>query len=182
MATVTTQRTAALAELKILAQTASTPALDNSTEVEPILDSFKRASMWVAATAYAYGDVVVPTVLNGRMYRCTTKGTSGASEPDWPDEGLWGGCKGAREWLTVTDGNVDWEDAGALPQVYDVRAAAVRCVQAKLGKVGAASVSASVGASWSADGVSVNRGGNAGESLREPLLELLRSLQLAGVA
>lgn len=182
MATVASQRTAALAELKILAQTASAPALDNATEVEPILDSFLRAPAWVAATAYGYGDLVVPTVLNGRVYRCTTKGTSGATEPDWPDEGLWGTCKGARDWLTVHDGDCDWEDYGALLKVYDVRAAAVRCVQAKLGKVGASSVSTTGGASWSADGVSVNRGSNAGQDLRQPLLDLLKSLQPAGVA
>jgi hypothetical protein len=182
MGTVETQRLEALAEVKILAQTESTPTLDDSTEVEPLLDKCQRATEWAAATAYAYGQTVVPTTLNGRAYRCIQAGTSSASEPTWPTDGLWGRCGGARSWLTVTDGTAEWEDAGALTAVFDVMAAARLCVTARLGKVGAASVSASAGASWSADGVSVTRSNNAGNDLRTPLLELLRSLQSAGVA
>lgn len=40
---------------------------------------------WVADTAYALGDRVVPTVANGYQYECTTAGTShAATEPTWP--------------------------------------------------------------------------------------------------
>ena len=40
---------------------------------------------WVANTAYALGDIVVPTTLNGFWYECTTAGTShAADEPTWP--------------------------------------------------------------------------------------------------
>lgn len=38
---------------------------------------------WSASTAYALNDYVVPTTGNGRLYKCTTAGTSGASEPTW---------------------------------------------------------------------------------------------------
>lgn len=47
------------------------------------------ARYWQASTAYAVGDIVVPTGYTGvtggvdRLYRCTTAGTSGASEPTW---------------------------------------------------------------------------------------------------
>ncbi len=54
---------------------------------------------WVANTAYALGDTVVPTVDNTYYYECTTAGTSDAStEPIWPTG------TGA----TVTDGTVVW--------------------------------------------------------------------------
>jgi len=43
-------------------------------------------SIWVANTAYALGDIVVPTgTPNGYCYICTTAGTSHATtEPTWP--------------------------------------------------------------------------------------------------
>jgi len=53
---------------------------------------------WVASTAYALGDIVIPTTNNGFWYECTTAGTSGASEPTWP----------TTEGQTVTDGTAVW--------------------------------------------------------------------------
>jgi len=53
---------------------------------------------WVASTAYALRDRVIPTSANNYVYICTTAGTSGASEPTWPT--TIGG--------TVTDGSVVW--------------------------------------------------------------------------
>ena len=38
---------------------------------------------WVTATAYTLGDVVKPTTYASHTYKCTTAGTSGASEPTW---------------------------------------------------------------------------------------------------
>jgi hypothetical protein len=38
---------------------------------------------WAASTAYASGDIVAPTAHNGRLWRCSTAGTTGASEPSW---------------------------------------------------------------------------------------------------
>ena len=44
-----------------------------------------KAGIWVKnPAAYAAGDMVIPTNPNGHFYRCTTAGTSGASEPTWP--------------------------------------------------------------------------------------------------
>lgn len=39
---------------------------------------------WAATTVYSVDDVVVPTVRNGRAYKVTVGGTSGATEPAWP--------------------------------------------------------------------------------------------------
>src|SRR5262245_22911358 len=59
---------------------------------------------WLANTAYALGEVVTPssggTVGNGHTYRCTTAGTSGATQPSFPTS----------EGATVTDGTVVWTE------------------------------------------------------------------------
>lgn len=57
---------------------------------------------WAASTVYALNDVRIPTVANGREYKATTAGTSGATEPIWPT------TAGA----TVTDGTVVWTENG----------------------------------------------------------------------
>ena len=70
-------------------------------------DTFSR---WVAATAYVttslsgHKNEVIPTLANenGFVYKCTTAGTSDASEPTWPT--TLGG--------TVTDGGVTWTCQG----------------------------------------------------------------------
>jgi len=57
------------------------------------------------STAVALGVNTVPATLNGRLYKCTTAGTTGASEPTWPTTN--GG--------TVTDGTAVWtEQTGAI--------------------------------------------------------------------
>ena len=75
------------------------PAAGEATNAKVILDnkftgaitSFITtadvASDWVASTAYAVGDVVVPTTPTGRVYQVVTAGTSGASEPTWNTTG-----------------------------------------------------------------------------------------------
>jgi hypothetical protein len=59
-----------------------------------------KGTAWVASTAYALGDVRVPTagLENGFRYECTTAGTSGASAPTWST--VEGG--------TTTDNTVTW--------------------------------------------------------------------------
>lgn len=59
-----------------------------------------HAQPWQASTAYASGDTRKPTITkrNGLGYTCTTPGTSGSTEPTWPDK------LGA----TVGDGSVVW--------------------------------------------------------------------------
>ena len=56
---------------------------------------------WAANTAYSVTAVVKPTaaVFAGYTWRCTTGGTSGGTEPTWPDPTIT---------PTVTDGSVVW--------------------------------------------------------------------------
>jgi hypothetical protein len=49
-------------------------------------------------TAYAVGDMVVPSGVNGLTYRCIVAGTSAGSPPTWPTGNQ----------STVTDGGVTW--------------------------------------------------------------------------
>lgn len=55
-------------------------------------------SSWIASNAYVLTDYVAPTTSTGLRYECTTAGTSGTTEPDWPIE----------PGETVTDGTVVW--------------------------------------------------------------------------
>lgn len=73
---------------------------------------------WAATTAYTKreaadantGSVVKPTTQNGRHYKCTTAGTSGASEPTWNT--TVGG--------TTADSTVTWTTIQALSQTGTV--------------------------------------------------------------
>ena len=38
---------------------------------------------YAASTAYALGDYVMPATASGKVFECTTAGTSGASAPTW---------------------------------------------------------------------------------------------------
>lgn len=68
---------------------------------------------WAPATAYSVGDYVIPTAANGRLYKCTTGGTSGGSEPSW----------GTVDGGTTNDNGVVWTeqsialDASDFPEV-----------------------------------------------------------------
>ena len=43
---------------------------------------------WAASTAFAVGDIRRATTVQatGLWFRCTTAGTSGSSEPNWPTD------------------------------------------------------------------------------------------------
>lgn len=61
---------------------------------------FSFADAWVASTSYSVGDHVLS--VDGDLYRCTTAGTSGSSQPSWLD------YSGA----TTTDNTVTWTRVG----------------------------------------------------------------------
>lgn len=64
-------------------------------------------SVWAASTAFAVGDIrrATTTQNSGLVFKCTTAGTSGSSQPAWPtDIGS-----------TITDGTVVWT---AISSVY----------------------------------------------------------------
>lgn len=54
----------------------------------------------IRSTSVSVGDTVIPASPNGRIYRCITAGTTGASEPSWPttDDGQ------------VADGTAVWTE------------------------------------------------------------------------
>lgn len=58
---------------------------------------------WVASTAYASGDVIIPNAFasTNHIYYCTTAGTSGSTEPTWPTTTAG----------TVSDGTAVWTEA-----------------------------------------------------------------------
>ena len=61
---------------------------------------------WAASTSYSVGDIrrAVALVPTGLVFKCTTAGTSGSSEPDWPTD-----VNG-----TTTDGGVTWTAVSAV--------------------------------------------------------------------
>ena len=89
------------------------PAL-SPDEVEAIIDNNRRAQRWTASTAFTLGARVMPTVRMGRIFEVIVEGTTGVTEPAWPD---------ASE-AEITSGTVTLREAGRdYASVYDVRAA-----------------------------------------------------------
>ena len=39
---------------------------------------------WAGTTAYTAGNLILPTVDNGRCFYCSVGGTTGSTEPAWP--------------------------------------------------------------------------------------------------
>lgn len=77
-----------------------------SAEWRAMLESGVLAhTKWVTGTAYGLNAVIAPG--NGKTYICTTAGTSGASEPVWPESD------------TVSDGGAVWTYQAALTLKYD---------------------------------------------------------------
>lgn len=61
---------------------------------------FEGVGAWTASTAYTVGQYIVPTTSNGRLYKCTTAGTSSSTQPSW----------GTTNGGTTTDGTVTWTE------------------------------------------------------------------------
>jgi hypothetical protein len=66
------------------------------------------AANWQATTAYNTGQKVQPVPANGHTYICTTSGTSGTTQPNWP----------TGTGSTVTDGGVTWTESTIYPTNY----------------------------------------------------------------
>lgn len=56
---------------------------------------------WLPGQAYTAGAVVLPSTFAGFLWGCTVAGTSGATEPAWPDP-----YTGT---VTIADGGVTWQ-------------------------------------------------------------------------
>lgn len=61
--------------------------------------------LWQASTYMGAGDLIIPTVDNGRVYECTTAGLTGGSEP-----GAWSITDGG----TIADNTVVWTCRGRI--------------------------------------------------------------------
>jgi hypothetical protein len=104
---------AALAKIKRDSDYSSDPALTDD-QMSTLLSQAATATAWATATAYVYGQVIVPTVRNGHRYRCIDAGTSGGTEPTFPT-----GQGG-----TVTDGTCEWEEcSNDIGELWDLRKA-----------------------------------------------------------
>ena len=105
----------AIEKLKDMCQADTFPILTNEI-LNRLIDENTRSTTWTAATAYNVGDIVQPSVRNGRYYLCVIAGTS-ISTTTFPEIGYTG--------QTIGDGpDLVWVDNGAAQvETYDVRAA-----------------------------------------------------------
>lgn len=97
-------------EIQVLVDNAGAVNTVAQTAVSPSWRAILEAgtlchTKWVTGTAYALNEVIAPG--NGKTYICTTAGTSGASEPGWPESD------------TVSDGGAVWTYQAALTLKYD---------------------------------------------------------------
>ena len=88
---------------------------------------------WAATTSYAVGAIVRATAVQdfGLVFKCTTAGTSGSTQPTWPT--LLDG--------TVVDGSVTWT---AISAVYEL----VEWGVAELDEAGSAAFLGTQGDIW----------------------------------
>jgi hypothetical protein len=130
-------------EVAVLADAESWPELSYDDLVRAVVvarradvagnppDNVIGVAGWVTATAYTAGTVIVE---GERYWRCVVAGTSGATEPSWPD--LTGTTRSTTE---LTDGDVVWQDNGTVwAGDWDVAFAAAQAWQIKAGKVASA--------------------------------------------
>lgn len=117
MPTIAQQRQTTEEQFRFHAQVNTVPVLEDD-EIKILIDNSQRASLWTAATAYNYGDVIIPTVRNGHTYECIQAGTSGSTEPEWVKT----------DFRTQSDGSSDpvlrWQENGPdYANVFDMRTA-----------------------------------------------------------
>jgi prepilin-type N-terminal cleavage/methylation domain-containing protein len=76
--------------------------------IENITADYNVYPKWRSVAVYTTSNYVIPTNFNGRYYKCTAAGTSGATtaEPNWPVTSAGG--------ATVTDNSVTWTEQISL--------------------------------------------------------------------
>ena len=108
----------AIEQLAMNIQANNYPSL-SSSELNTLIDKFKRWNVWTANTAYSVGAIVVSPTYNGRRYECVKPGTSGTQTTIFPESsyGVYNGVYG--------DGpDIFWRDIGpATVEQYDVMSA-----------------------------------------------------------
>ena len=118
-------RLQAIKQLSDFCQATLFPELDNN-QLGNLIDQHKKFSSWEPSTSYAVGDLIVPTIPNGRVYQCIIAGTSTTTEPTFPSIGY---AVGQAFYNYVgTPPNfygLTFQDNGFITsEIYDVRAAA----------------------------------------------------------
>jgi prepilin-type N-terminal cleavage/methylation domain-containing protein len=80
--------------------------LKNSTALQRIMENIRADynvyPKWRSGAVYTMNSYIIPTNFNGHYYRCTTAGTSGTTEPNWPVTSAGG--------VTVMDNSVIWTE------------------------------------------------------------------------
>lgn len=81
--------------------------LKNSIALQRVMENIRADyniyPKWRSGAVYTTGNNVIPTNFNGHYYNCTIGGTSGTSEPNWPETSAGGIIPG-------TDGSVTWTE------------------------------------------------------------------------
>lgn len=75
----------------------------------------QAVAVWQAITAYALNDEARTVSKLGYYFKCTTAGTSGATEPSWATASTTGD--------TIVDGTVTWTNIGKLHETTEVKLA-----------------------------------------------------------
>jgi hypothetical protein len=78
------------------------PTVGQSGTVTCTNSTYRTTKYWVASEAVALNEMRYPSGTNGHLYKVTTAGTTGASEPSWP----------TGSGSTVSDGSVVWTEVG----------------------------------------------------------------------
>lgn len=125
MLSINDQKEAARNKVIAAVPIAVEPMLEDQ-EIEAILVDVQRATVWVAATVFEYGDVIYPTSRNGHVYKAVIGGTSSTTEPTWP----------TRDGSGVADGStLRWQEVGRdYGNVFDIPRAINRAWHLKMGK------------------------------------------------
>ena len=118
-------RLAAIKQLSDFCQSTLYPELTDN-QLGNLIDQHKKFATWQPSTSYLVGDMIVPTIPNGRVYQCIIAGTSTTTEPTFPSIGY---AVGQAFYNYVgTPPNfygLTFQDNGFITtEVYDVRAAA----------------------------------------------------------
>jgi hypothetical protein len=113
-------RTQCLERLAWMTASDQYPTLD-STALQQLIDDALRYTTWTASTAYNVGDMIVPPVPNGRVYRCVIAGISGTDSTIFP-------IYATKPGYTLYDGSgnpgLTWQDyAFANAEPYDLHLA-----------------------------------------------------------
>jgi hypothetical protein len=121
-------RLQAIQQLSDLCQATLYPELNNN-QLGNIIDQHKKFTTWQPNTPYVVGQMIIPSIPNGRVYQCIIAGTSTTTEPTFPSIGY---AVGQSFYNYVgTPPNfygLTFQDNGFITQeIYDVRAAAKQC-------------------------------------------------------